>query len=63
MAEIVNLRKTRKARARAAAEGQAAANRTRFGRSRAERDAQAEEAARGAKVLDGHRRDDPDGAA
>lgn len=63
MAEIINLRKARKAKARAEAEVTAAANRTRFGRPKAERDAQSSEAARSAKILDGHRRDDPDGAA
>ena len=59
MAEIVNLRVVRKARARAAGEAAAAANRQRHGRTPAERDADAAETARRDQLLDGARRDGP----
>jgi hypothetical protein len=57
MGEIVNLRRARKAKARAEAEKDAAANRLAFGRGKAEK--QATEAARSLETqrLDGHRRD------
>jgi hypothetical protein len=58
MAEIVNLRKVRKARDRAADEARADANRTRFGRPKAERDAAEAELRRSRAVLDAHRRDE-----
>ena len=60
MAEIVNLRRARKDKARAAKEAKAAANRTRFGRPKAERELT--EAARAIETrrLDAHRRDDRD---
>lgn len=52
-AEIVNLKKVRKAKARAAKEAQAGANREKFGRTKAERDVvDAREAERN-RVLDG----------
>ena len=54
-AELVNLRRVRKAAARDAEARMAAANRARFGRSRAERDAAHREADRAGKVLDGNR--------
>lgn len=57
-AEIVNLRRARKAKARADKEREAARNRVEHGRSKAERrlsDAQAEHEAR---VHEGHRRGD-----
>jgi len=57
MAEVVNLRQARKAKARAAASEQADENRARFGRPQAERklaDARREKAERN---LDRHRRD------
>lgn len=57
-AEVVNLRKARKARARGEAETRAAENRVIFGRSKAEREAIAAEDALRARRLDGHRRDD-----
>ena len=59
MAEIVNLRKARKARDRAADAARAEANRVQFGRPKAERDRAAAEARRTETVLDGHRRDEP----
>ncbi|MBB3174353.1 hypothetical protein FHR90_002194 [Endobacter medicaginis] len=57
MADIINLRRHRKARARAAESAEADANRAKFGRTRAERDrAQAETAGRD-RLLDGARVD------
>lgn len=58
MAEIVNLNRARKARAQADAKVRAEANRARFGRSKAERTAQAQEEARRRALLDGARRED-----
>lgn len=57
MAEIINLNKARKARAKAAASAQADANRARFGRTRAERAAEDAERARAEKQLDATKRD------
>lgn len=53
MAEIINLRRARKAKARAVAETQAAANRVAFGRTRAEKQADATARARAERRLDG----------
>lgn len=58
MAEVINLRLARKAKARASAAQQAAENRVRHGRSKAERQIQQDEADRAARVLDGAKRDD-----
>ena len=58
MAEIINLRRARKARARADAAAAADANRAAFGRSKAEKQAQVAETNRLARILDGARRDD-----
>lgn len=55
MPEIVNLRRARKARAHAAADQQAAANRLRHGRTLAERAAADLLAARQQRELAGHR--------
>ena len=60
MAEIINLRRARKAKDRAHASAQADANRLRHGRNRAEREAEAGEEARRSHVLDGARRERPD---
>ena len=60
-AEIVNLRKARKARDRAGREAEAAANRVKFGRAKADREATSLEEARKARALDAHRRDDTGG--
>jgi len=61
-AEIVNLRRARKAKAREKAEEAAAHNRATFGRPKAERDRAAAESALEARRLDGHaREDDSDG--
>jgi hypothetical protein len=59
MAEIVNLRRARKARQRSQAEAEAAANRVAFGRSKAERVVTEAEKTRAARALEGHRRDLP----
>jgi hypothetical protein len=58
VAEIVNLRLARKARARATKEADAAANRAAFGRSKAEKSVAKIDAARAARLLDGAKRDD-----
>jgi hypothetical protein len=55
MAEIVNLRRARKAKARTDREAQAAENRLRFGRPRAEREALEAEERLAAGHLAGHK--------
>ena len=57
MAEIINLNKARKARARAEKPIRAQENRARFGRTKAEKQAEAAEKARIAKALDDAKRD------
>jgi hypothetical protein len=59
MAEIVNLNRVRKAKARDAARQQAAANRAKHGRRAAERAGVLVARARRVAVLDGQRLDDP----
>ncbi len=54
MAEIVNLRRARKAKARAVAADEAAVNRVRFGRSKAERAASTAQKDLAARKLDAH---------
>ena len=61
MTEIVNLRRARKQRARAAATAEAAANRALHGRTGADKAAQRLERARAESHLDAHRQDKPDG--
>jgi len=56
-AEILNLRQARKARARTEAEAQAAANRAKFGRTKAERQRAQMDSARMEKHIDGAKRD------
>jgi hypothetical protein len=58
MAEIINLRKARKAKGRAEAEARAAENRVKFGRSKEEK--RGSEASRrlDERRLEGHRRED-----
>lgn len=56
--DIINLNRARKIRERAEAKRTAEANRLRFGRTRAERDASKAQQARDAARLDGHKRDD-----
>ncbi len=58
MAEIVNLNQARKAKARTDAAKTAEANRAKFGRTKAERAAEAAEQARRAALLDGAKRED-----
>ncbi len=58
-AEIVNLRKARKARDRSAREAEAAENRTKFGRTRVERELAAARDDLAVRRLDGHRLDRP----
>lgn len=58
MAEIVNLNRARKAKARVDAAKTAEANRAKFGRTKAERAAEAAELARRTALLDGAKRDD-----
>ena len=60
MAEIVNLRRARKQRARQEAEKQAQQNRVTFGRTKAERHLTETERDRAARTLDGHRLGQPD---
>ncbi|MET3891465.1 regulator of protease activity HflC (stomatin/prohibitin superfamily) [Bosea sp. OAE506] len=60
MAEIVNLRRARKQRARQEAEQQAQQNRIAFGRTKAERSLTEAERDKAARTLDGHRLAPPD---
>lgn len=57
MAEIVNLNRARKAKARSEAKTTAAANRAAFGRTKAEKQAATAEAERRARDLDGAKRE------
>lgn len=59
MAEIINLRLVRKAKARAEKEKLAATNRARFGRSKAERALETARSEQAKDRLDAHRKDDP----
>ena len=58
MAEIVNLNKARKARAKAEAATQAAANRAKHGRTRAQKAEDARAEARRRALLDGAKREE-----
>jgi hypothetical protein len=60
MAEIINLRMARKARARAETEQQAAENRAKFGRSKAQKAIERTDAERQARTLDGAKREGED---
>lgn len=60
MAEIINLRLARKARARYEAERQAAENRAKFGQTKAQKAIQRADAERQARTLDGARREEQD---
>jgi len=55
MSQIINLNKVRKAKARAAAQQQAAANRVLHGRTKLEKQLQRETNKAAAAKLDGHR--------
>lgn len=57
MAEIVNLRQHRKTAKRAEAADAAAANRAKFGRTKAEKQAEVAQQVLAAAKLDGHKRD------
>src|SRR5690606_24849324 len=57
MSEIVNLREARKRKARAEKEAEAAANRRKFGRTKAERKQSEADRAKAARDLDGKKRD------
>lgn len=58
MAEILSLSKARKAKARVAKEATAAENRVRFGRTKAEKQAEAAKASLAEKRLDGAKREE-----
>lgn len=58
MAEIVNLNKARKVKAKSEAGKQAEANRAKFGRTKAEKDREAAEQARRDALLDGAKREE-----
>ncbi len=60
MAEIINLRRARKQRARQDADKQAQQNRIAFGRTKAERSLTQAERDKAARTLDGHRLAPPD---
>lgn len=57
-ADIINLRQARKAKARGEKEKNAAENRAKFGRTKAERIATSSDAERNRRVVDGARRDE-----
>ncbi len=58
MSEIVNLRQARKRAERAKSEAEAAANRAKFGQTKAARKLAETEADKARKTLDGAKRDD-----
>lgn len=58
MADILSLSKARKAKARADKDAVAEANRAKFGRTKAEKHADAAQKALAAKKLEGHKRED-----
>ncbi len=58
MAEIINLNRARKTRARAASKADAAANRTAHGLTRVQREAAAAERERQSRLLDQSKRED-----
>ena len=59
-ADVINLRRARKAKARGEREGVAAANRAAFGRSKTEKTKDDAERERASRILAGHRRDGED---
>jgi hypothetical protein len=63
MADILNLNKARKARAKAIAQAEAEANRARFGRTKAEKVRDAAEAERKVRTLDQAKRETPEDPA
>lgn len=58
MAQVVNLNRARKAKARVTKEAQATANRAVFGRTKAQKAADVEETVRRDTLLDGAKRED-----
>ena len=60
MADIINLKRARKAKKRATAEAEAAANRAAHGRSKVERKLTQTEQDAAKRKLDGHKRHDHD---
>lgn len=58
MAEIININRARKERVRAEAKANAEANRAKFGRTKAQKIADREEAERRERTLDGAKRED-----
>lgn len=60
MAEVINLRTARKARARAAARAAADENAARFGRTKALKALEQARAEKARAGLDAHRREDPE---
>ena len=56
MADILSLSKARKVKARDAKEASAAANRVKFGRTKAEKALDAAEAKKAEKIIDAHKR-------
>lgn len=60
MGDVVNLKRFKKRTARVASEKQADANRTRFGRTKSERDLEQQRASRASNLLDQHRIDGED---
>ena len=61
MGEIVNLNRARKARSKADRKAEAVANRLAHGRTRADKQAARLDQAREARLLDGKKRDRPQG--
>ncbi len=59
MAEIINLRSVRKAKAKAEKTSEVQANRVKFGRTKAEKSRDKIEAARATRAIDGALRDKP----
>lgn len=57
MADVINLRRARKARERDAREREAAEKRRRFGRTHAEKDAETARRLKAERAIDGHRRE------
>jgi Domain of unknown function (DUF4169) len=60
MGEVVNLRRARKAKARADAEAHAQVSRAKHGRAKAERNAEKSKTMLVERRLDAHRRETPD---
>lgn len=56
-ADLINLNRARKYRAKRDRQAEAEANRAKFGRSKAEKQSAKEEAERSARTLDAHRRE------